>query len=102
MNLNPATISTVIIAFLALIAAIGGGMRWLYRRGRDEQTLSGSIEKQAEATDRNTAATADLAGQVGGLRKTLEDHGNRLIEHHYRIKALEDGGIKVSIEKTGP
>jgi hypothetical protein len=67
---------------LAFLGVIGTAVAWFYKRGKSEQSLSSSVEKHAEAT-------VLLAAQVGGLRDTLEDHGNLLIEHHWRIKALE-------------
>jgi hypothetical protein len=88
------TIAAVAGATLAFLGAIGGAVHWFYRRGRIEQSLSGSVERHAEAT-------VLLAAQVGGLRDTLEDHGNLLVEHHWRLKALEDTSVKVTVERTG-
>jgi hypothetical protein len=90
-------IETVAAIAGATTAFLGGGLgviAWFYRRGKSEQSLSSSVEKHAEATEL-------LAAQVGGLRDTLEDHGNKLVEHHWRLKALEDSGLKVTVEKTG-
>lgn len=83
------TIAAVVIAVLAVLSTIGGLVAWLYRRGRQEQSLASSVERQADATNRNTVATEMLAAQVGGLRDTLEAHGNTLTEHHWRLRALE-------------
>jgi membrane protein implicated in regulation of membrane protease activity len=77
-----ATVATVIAATLAGLATVVGVIAWFYRRGRSEQSLSNSVERHAEATEM-------LAGQVGGLRDTLEEHGNLLVEHHWRLRALE-------------
>ena len=84
------TIGTVVMAALLLMGGIAGTIAWFYRRGKDEQSLSDSVKQQAVATNRNTAATELLAAQVGGLRDTLESHGNTLVEHHWRLKALEE------------
>lgn len=77
------TLAAVAGAVLAAMGSIGGILAWFYRRGRGEQRLSTSV-------DRNTEATTELAAQVGGLRDTLEAHGNTLTEHHWRLKALEE------------
>jgi hypothetical protein len=90
-----ATVATVVIATLTFLGIIGGVANWLYRRGGNERDLSESIT-------RNTAATTELAAQVGGLRTTLEAHGNTLTEHHWRLKALEDTSVKVTVERTVP
>ena len=81
--MNAATIATVALAAISFLSLVAGGAAWLYRRGKDEQSLASSV-------DRHAAATEDLAGQVGGLRVTLEAHGATLTEHHFRLKALED------------
>lgn len=73
----------VITASIAVICCLAGVIAWFYRRGRSEQALSNSV-------DRNTEATNLLAAQVGGLRDILQVHDHTLTEHHYRIKALED------------
>jgi sensor domain CHASE-containing protein len=83
------TAATVIAACVVFLTLVGAVAAWLYRRGRDEQSLSSSVDKQADATNRNTVATEMLAAQVGGLRDTLERHGNTLVEHDWRLKALE-------------
>ena len=88
-------IATIVTAVIIALGAIVGVIAWFYRRGRSEQSLSSSVEKHAEATEL-------LAAQVGGLRDTLEVHGNTLTEHHWRLKALEDSGVKVTVERTGP
>jgi hypothetical protein len=77
------TAAVIAGAITAILGAILGIIAWFYRRGKSEQSLSSSVEKHAEATEL-------LAAQVGGLRDTLEDHGNRLVEHHWRLKALEE------------
>jgi phage shock protein A len=87
---NAAAISTVVIAALALLAAGGSSLAWFYRRGQAEQSLANSVAQHAQAT-------TELAAQVGGLRKTLEDHGQQLTDHHYRIKALETRRLQVQI-----
>lgn len=76
------TVAAVVLAVVAALTAIAGIVAWIYKRGRGEQTLAGSV-------DRNSEATELLANQVGGLRDTLESHGNVLTEHHWRLKALE-------------
>lgn len=81
------TVAAVAGSTLAFLGAIGGAIAWFYRRGKLEQSLSGSVERHAEATEM-------LAAQVGGLRDTLEEHGNLLVEHHWRLKALEGLGSK--------
>jgi hypothetical protein len=80
--MNAATIATVLMAILGTLSIAGAGAAWLYRRGKDEQALSNSVERHAIATE-------DLAGQVSGLRTTLEGHSVTLTEHHFRLKALE-------------
>ena len=82
-------IGVVIGAAVAALTALAAAGHWFYKRGRDEQSLSSSIDRQAVATSKNTEATEMLAAQVGGLRDTLEAHGNTLTEHHWRLKALE-------------
>lgn len=77
-----ATVAAVAGGAVAFLTAIAAGIAWFYKRGKAEQSLSGSVERHAEAT-------VLLAAQVGGLRDTLEAHGNTLVEHHWRIKALE-------------
>ena len=89
-----ATAAGTIIALLALLWAI---VRFIYKRGRDEQSIANSIDKQAEATNRNTSATNELAAQVGGLRVTLESHSQVLTEHHFRLKALEEKEREVRV-----
>lgn len=81
--MNAGTLSAVVIATLAILAAAGGGMSWLYRRGRDEQSLSNSVEQHARAT-------GELAAQVGKLSDKLESHGSQLVDHEYRLRA---GGL---------
>jgi hypothetical protein len=77
-----ATIAAVTAAALTFAGLAVAFVAWFYRRGRNEQSLAGSVERHAEATGM-------LAAQVGGLRDTLEAHGNQLTEHHWRIRALE-------------
>ena len=91
--MNTATIAAVVMATLMLVGAILGMISWFYRRGKSEQSLSGSVEKHAEATEL-------LAAQVGGLRDTLQVHGETLVEHHWRIRALEQSGTRVTVEKV--
>jgi hypothetical protein len=74
--MNAGTISAVVMAALMLIAAIGGVGRWLYRRGRDEQSLSSSVR--------------ELAVQVGKLADKLDKHGDQLTDHEIRLRA---GGL---------
>ncbi len=76
------TVAVVAASTVAFLGTIAAAIAWFYRRGRLEQSLSGSVERHAEATEM-------LAAQVGGLRDTLEEHGNLLVEHHWRLKALE-------------
>ena len=75
-------VAAVIAAVIAVIGGLAGFVAWFYRRGRNEQSLASSVERHAEATGM-------LAAQVGGLRDTLEAHGNTLTEHHWRLSALE-------------
>ncbi len=83
-------IAEIAAAVFAVLAGLAGVIAWFYRRGRQEQSLADSIDRQAEATTRNTDATVELAAQVGGLRETLLGQAQTLTEHHCRIKALED------------
>lgn len=94
------TIAAIVVAVISVLGLAGTGVAWLYKRGRTEQSLSDSVDRQAEATNRNTAATELLAGQVGGLRDTLEEHGNLLVEHHWRLNALENQKMKVTVERS--
>lgn len=91
-------IATVAMGVLTVIGAIIGIIAWFYKRGRMEQAIAGSIDRQAEATNRNTSATNELAAQVGGLRVTLESHSQVLTEHHFRLKALEDREVRVTVK----
>jgi hypothetical protein len=81
---------------------LGGIVAWIDRRGDNRRGLSDQIAGLQETGDRQAAATTELAAQVGGLRVTLEDHGNRLTEHHWRLKALEDTSLKVTVERAAP
>jgi len=90
-----ATVAGTIIALLGILWAI---VRSIYKRGRNEEAIASSIDRQAEATTRNTEATTELAAQVGGLRVTLESHSQVLTEHHFRLKALEDREVKVIVK----
>ena len=85
------TVATIVMATVAILGVIGAGIAWFYRRGRDEQALSSSVDK-------NTDATNLLAAQVGGLRDILETHTVTLTEHHFRLKALEDREVKVIVK----
>jgi hypothetical protein len=76
-------VEVLITTIVAVAGFLSGAAAWFYRRGRAEQVLSSSIE-------RNSDATEDLAAQVGGLRTTLESHTQILTEHHFRLKALEE------------
>lgn len=91
-------IAAVAGSAVAVLGIFWGVLRFAYKRGRSEQTIASSIDKQAEATTRNTAATVELASQVGGLRVTLESHSQLLTEHHFRLKALEDREIRVTVK----
>lgn len=73
--MNAATISTVVIAVLALLAATGGTIAWFYKRGGDERTLTDAVHANTTATDKLTESMALI--------------GNTLHDHEYRIKALE-------------
>lgn len=95
--MSASTVAAFIAAAAVFLSLIGAIAAWLYRRGKDEQSLSSSVEKQAEATNRNTVATELLAAQVGGLRDTIETHGNTLTEHHWRLKALESRTVEVKV-----
>lgn len=92
------TIATVAGSIVAILGIAWGILRSVYKRGRNEQAIASSIDKQAEATTRNTAATVELAAQVGGLRSILQDHGQTLTEHHFRLKALEDREVRVTVK----
>jgi len=89
-----AAVAGTIIALLGILWAI---VRSIYKRGRSEEAIASSIDRQAEATTRNTEATTELAAQVGGLRVTLESHSQVLTEHHFRLKALEDREVRVTV-----
>ena len=88
--MNAATISTVVIATLAVLAAFGGGLRWFYNRGGNERAL-------VDAVRANTAATSKLTESVSGLQGTLNEHESRIrvLEereyriHEYRIRSVE-------------
>lgn len=69
------TIATVALASLGLLAALGGGMRWFYKRAGDERAL-------VDAVHANTTATNKLTESMALIASTITDH-----EH--RIKALE-------------
>lgn len=84
-------VETVIATVLAGLGCLGGMLAWFYKRGRQEQALANSVDK-------NTEATNLLAAQVGGLRETLETHSQVLTEHHFRLKALEDREVKVTVK----
>lgn len=90
-----ATVAGTIIAFLGVLWAVA---RFLYKRGRNEEAIASSIDRQAEATGRNTAATVELAAQVGGLKDILLSHGQTLTEHHFRLKALEEREVRVTVK----
>lgn len=76
-------IAEIAAAILTSLGALAALIAWFYKRGRQEEVLAGSV-------DRNTDATNLLAAQVGGLRDTLEAHAITLTEHHFRLKALEE------------
>jgi hypothetical protein len=94
---NAATISTVIMGGLMLIAAIAGIGRALYKRGREEQSLTSSIDRLDQTGQRQADAANELAGQVGALRVTIERHSETLVEHHWRLRALEDRTVEVKV-----
>lgn len=75
-------IAEIAAAVFAVLGGLAGIIAWFYRRGKQEQALANSV-------DRNTEATTELAAQVGGLRVTLEAHSVTLMEHHFRLNALE-------------
>jgi hypothetical protein len=87
---NATTISAVLTVGLLLIAAIAGAGRALYKRGKEEQSLTSSIDRLDQTGQRQADAAVELAGQVGALRVTLERHSETLVEHHWRLRALED------------
>jgi hypothetical protein len=84
-------LEVLITATVAVTGLLASAFAWIYKRGRSEQVLSSSI-------DRNSEATENLAAQVGGLRIILESHTQTLTEHHFRLKALEDREVKVTIK----
>lgn len=90
------TIATVAGSVVAVLGIFWGVLRSVYKRGRNEEAIASSIDRQADATTRNTEATTELAAQVGGLRVTLESHSQVLTEHHFRLKALEDQKVQVT------
>lgn len=92
------TVATVAGSIVTVLTVLGITIRWFYHRGRNEEAIASSIDRQADATTRNTAATVELAAQVGGLRDTLQNHSQTLTEHHFRLKALEDREVKVTIK----
>jgi len=74
--MDAGTISTVVIAVLALLGAFGAIARWIYVRGKDEQSLSSSVK--------------ELAIQVGKLADKMDRHGDQLTDHEIRLRA---GGL---------
>jgi hypothetical protein len=92
------TLATVGGTIIALVSVVGVILRSVYKRGRNEEVIASSIDRQAEATGRNTAATVELAAQVGGLKDILLSHGQTLTEHHFRLKALEDREVRVTVK----
>ena len=92
-----ATISAVVMGALMLITFIGASARWLYKRGREEQSLTSSINRLDETGNRQAKAAEELAAQVGGLRDTIEKHSETLVEHHWSIKALESKTVEVKV-----
>jgi hypothetical protein len=96
--MNAATISAVVVGALMLITFIGGLLRWFYKRGRDEQSLTSSIDRLDQTGNRQAKAAEELAAQVGGLRDTLEKHSETLVEHHWRLKALEGRTVEVKVQ----
>lgn len=85
-----ATVSEVVMAVIVVMGAITATIAWFFRRGKQEGNLASSVEKHAEAT-------TELAAQVGGLRDTLQAHGETLTEHHWRLKALEERKVEVRV-----
>lgn len=97
--MNAATISAVIMGAVMLITFIGAMARWLYRRGQEEQSLTSSIDRLDQTGNRQARAAEELAAQVGGLRVTLEKHGETLVEHHWRLHALENRTVEVKVSQ---
>jgi len=77
------TVAAVILAVVALLGAVFGGVAWFYRRGQQEQSLASSVAGLGKAT-------ADLATQVSKLSDKLDGHGSQLTDHEYRLRA---GGL---------
>jgi len=92
------TIATVGLFIIAAAGLIAGGIAWLYRRGRQEQSLTSSIDRLDLTGNRQAKAAEELAAQVGGLRDVIEKHSETLVEHHWRIKALEGRTVEVKVQ----
>jgi hypothetical protein len=84
--MNAGTISTVVIATLALLGMIGAGMRWLYTRGGQERSLADTQQSFAKALDDNTLANRELTAE---LRDFKDNTLAKLQNHEVRITVLE-------------
>lgn len=96
--MDASTIATVVIGVLAVLGAFGAILAWFYRRGQQEQSLAGSVKELSASGDRQAQAMETLAAQVGGLRVSLETHSETLVEHHWRLKALEDRKVEIKVQ----
>jgi hypothetical protein len=86
---NPSTVAAIVLAVVASVGALATILRWFYQRGRGEEKLMLSMDRLTETGNRQAVAVDNLAGQVSGLRTSLEKHSERLTEHHWRLAALE-------------
>jgi hypothetical protein len=92
------TIATVAGSVVAVLGVLGVTVRWIDRRGRDQQSLTDSIQGLKETGDRQARAMEGLGAQVGGLAAEVSGLNVTLTEHHFRLKALEDREVRVIVK----
>jgi hypothetical protein len=81
-----ASISTVILAAIAMLGVAVGGMKWLYSRGAQERAVTDTQKLFARALDENTSSTRELTAE---LRDFKDRTVTTLHEHEIRLTVLE-------------
>lgn len=80
------TISTVVIAVVALIGVVAAVGNWFYRRGGQEKSFADAIQDNTSA---HRELTAELRSFKDATVDRLHHHDLRIGDHESRLGVLE-------------
>lgn len=81
-------IAQVILAVIGLFAFAGGGLAWIYRRGKQDNRLAEAMRLNTEAHQLNTQANKEVSGKLDDFKDVVLNMFHGLDK---RVALLEKG-----------